>query len=83
MGVVAMADEHVPGWGVALQRDVVNLQADVVEIKGENTKAHDGFSARLMDFDRALSARLPVWATFLIGGLMSAVTGLAVAFLRG
>lgn len=66
--------DNVPGWGVALQRDVVNLQAEVAEIKVDNAKAHDGFLTKLTDLDRALSARLPVWATFLIGGLMSVAT---------
>lgn len=39
-----------------------------------NAKTKETVFGKLTELDRALTTRLPIWATFLIGGLMSLAT---------
>jgi len=65
-------DEHS-----GCMKDIENLKSEVRECRqGNKTDFADVWKAI-----NSLRNRLPVWATFLIGGLMSLVTGMAVYLL--
>lgn len=76
-----MSDE-VPGWGQVLQSEVGRLREVLSGHIQENRTTHKDLWGGVDDLKNLMNTRLPIWTTFLIGGLMSLSTGLAVALLR-
>jgi hypothetical protein len=73
VGAVA-GEQEVPGWGIRLQEDVKGLRATVEDLAESNSVTHGKLWDAIDKIKEGINNRLPLWATFLIGGLMSLAT---------